>query len=68
MSEVFHRPLVSDQFAIQLGKKYFNLDINVGSRVKELDSYEDRNFMVYGSINTQKWKEPVNFEANMPKR
>ena len=68
MSEIFHRPLLSDRFAINLGKKYFNLDIHVESCVDELDSYEDRNFLVCGTTNTPKGNGRVNFEANIPKR
>lgn len=44
------RPLVNLKMAVNLAKKIFNLRVPATLSIKELDSYEDRNFYIRGTL------------------
>ncbi|XP_047132476.1 hydroxylysine kinase [Hydra vulgaris] len=48
------RPYVSDQQVKDIAYKCFGLDV---SNVKEIVSYEDRNFLLEGKLSSEKYKE-----------
>lgn len=48
------RPLVSPKMAVNLAKKIFDLRVPASPSIKELDSYEDRNFYIRGSLPRDK--------------
>ena len=68
MAEICHRPLVSCHMALELAKAMFNLQIESESCVEELDSYEDRNFTVCGTIGNGNGGECPSPESNKTKR
>ena len=68
MSDIFHRPLVSEKLIIQLTRAIFNLEIAAKGGAEELESYEDRNFMVCGAFRSEKSQEYVDYESKIAKR
>ena len=50
------RPHVTENQAVVMATRLFNLNITDHSSVKELDSYEDRNFYLRGSLNEESKK------------
>ena len=68
MSDVFHRPLVSETLIVQLARTIFNLEVVAKGGAEELESYEDRNFMVCGAIKSEKGQEYVDYDSKVAKR
>ena len=63
LSLVPRRPHVTEKQAVVMATRLFNLNDTDHSSVKELDSYEDRNFYLRGSLNEEQ-KNLASFAGN----
>lgn len=44
------RPFLEKETVVKLAKELFGLEVDVGATIKELESYDDRNFLMQGRI------------------
>ena len=49
-SRLHIRPFVAKETVVRFAKEIFGLEVDVGTTIKELESYEDRNFLLQGRI------------------
>ena len=68
MSEISHRPFITNQSILEFAERFFDLKIKSERCIKELDSYEDRNFMVCGTFGAINGEECRTSEHSKSKR
>lgn len=54
------RPFVEKHKLLELAQKLYGLEVEDSSLVRELESYEDRNFFIEGRITRQEIDRPRN--------